>query len=471
MFRSAGELAELVRSGECSATELVRSSLERIDALDGAVGAFVEVDVDGALATAAAIGPGDERPFAGVPIAIKNNRAVRGLRLTQGAALMRDFVAPYDHSVVTRLRRAGFVIVGTTKLPEFGILPVTEPALHGPARNPWDLERTAGGSSGGSAAALAAGMVPIAHGNDGGGSLRIPAACCGLVGLKAQRNRVSTAPELGASALTVDGVLTRTVAETATLLDLLAGYESGDAALAPPPVEPFALTAARSPARLRIAFTTLPPLPDATVDPLCVQATERAAALLESLGHEVEEVTPPWQSEDLLDLFGDYFAVHVAVGVYFAALAGASGEPHAPDMEPLSWALWTRCQSISSVAFQVLQTQIQARMRAVVGYLERYDALLTPALAERPLPIGTIDSAAPDPLSTFTRSGYFTPFTPLFNATGQPAIALPLFQGEDGLPLGVQIAGRPAGEGTLLALAAQLEQAEPWAGRRASVNR
>jgi amidase len=471
MFRSASELAELVRSGECSATELVHSSLERIDALDGAVGAFVEVDVDGALAAAAAIGPGDERPFAGVPIAIKNNRAVRGLRLTQGAALMRDFIAPYDHSVVTRLRRAGFVIVGTTKLPEFGILPVTEPALHGPARNPWDLERTAGGSSGGSAAALAAGMVPIAHGNDGGGSLRIPAACCGLVGLKAQRNRVSTAPELGASALTVDGVLTRTVAETAALLDLVAGYESGDAALAPPPAEPFARTAARPPARLRVAFTTLPPLPDATVDPLCIEATKRAAALLESLGHEVEEVTPPWQSEDLLDLFGDYFAVHVAVGVYFAALAGAGGEPRAADMEPLSWALWRRCQSISSVAFQVLQTQIQARMRAVVGYLEQYDAFLTPALAERPLPLGTIDSAAPDPLSAFTRSGYFTPFTPLFNATGQPAIALPLFQGEDGLPLGVQIAGRPAGEGTLLALAAQLEQAEPWVGRRASFSR
>jgi amidase len=314
-------------------------------------------------------------------------------------------------------------------------------------------------------------MVPIAHGNDGGGSLRIPAACCGLVGLKAQRNRVSTAPELGASALTVDGVLTRTVAETAALLDLVAGYESGDAALAPPPAEPFARTAARPPARLRVAFTTLPPLPDATVDPLCIEATKRAAALLESLGHEVEEVTPPWQSEDLLDLFGDYFAVHVAVGVYFAALAGAGGEPRAADMEPLSWALWRRCQSISSVAFQVLQTQIQARMRAVVGYLEQYDAFLTPALAERPLPLGTIDSAAPDPLSAFTRSGYFTPFTPLFNATGQPAIALPLFQGEDGLPLGVQIAGRPAGEGTLLALAAQLEQAEPWVGRRASFSR
>jgi amidase len=470
MFRSAGALAALVNSGECSATELVSASLEAIDALDATVGAFVEVDADGALATAATIRPGDERPFAGVPIAIKNNRAVRGLCLTQGAALMRDFIAPYDHSVVARLRRAGFVIVGTTKLPEFGILPVTEPVLHGPARNPWDLERTPGGSSGGAAAALAAGMVPIAHGNDGGGSLRIPAACCGLVGLKAQRHRVSPAPELGASALVVDGVLTRTVAETAALLDILAGYESGDAALAPPPAEPFAQAAARDPGKLRIAFTTVPPIPDAQVDRLCVEATARAAALLESLGHQVEEVTLPWQGEDLADLFGDYFAAHVAVGVYLASLAGGKGEPRESEMEPLSWALWQRCQTISAVGFQVLQTQIQARMRALVTFLEHYDALLTPALAERPLPLGTIDSSAPDPLATFARSGYFTPFTPVFNATGQPAIALPLFHGEDGLPLAVQIAGRPAGEGRLLALAAQLEQAHPWIERRASIS-
>src|SRR5579863_6312971 len=216
MFRSPAELAALLRSGELSASELVTESLERIEALDARLGAFIQVDADGALAAAAAITRRDPRPFAGVPIAIKNNRAVRGLPLTQGARLMRDFVAPYDHSVVGRLRDAGFVSVGTTKLPEFGILPVTEPQLHGPARNPWDPSRTPGGSSGGSAAAVAAGMVPLAHGNDGGGSLRIPAACCGLVGLKAQRHRISTAPDLGASLLVTDGVLTRTVAETAT---------------------------------------------------------------------------------------------------------------------------------------------------------------------------------------------------------------------------------------------------------------
>src|ERR1019366_5258910 len=201
-----------------------------------------------------------------------------------------------------------------------GILPVTEPRVHGAARNPWDTERTPGGSSGGSAAAVAAGMVPLAHGNDGGGSLRIPAACGGLVGLKAQPHRVSAAPDLGASPLVLDGVLTRTVADTATLLDLIAGYEVGDAAWIPAPAEPFAATAARPPRNLRIAFTKLPPIPDAPVDPVCAGAVDRAAALAESLGHLVEEVDPPWQSEDLADLFGDYFAAQVSLGFGFSAL-------------------------------------------------------------------------------------------------------------------------------------------------------
>src|SRR5579863_6970216 len=288
MFRSPAELAALLRSGELSASELVTESLERIEALDPELGAFVEVDADGALAAAGAIGRDDPRPFAGVPIAIKNNRAARGLRLTQGSALLREHVASYDHSVIRRLREAGFVIVGTTKLPEFGILPVSEPIAYGPARNPWDTARTPGGSSGGAAAAVASGMVPLAHGNDGGGSLRIPAACCGLVGLKAQRHRVSTAPDQGASPLVIDGVLTRTVAETAQLLDVLAGYVTGDAAWIPPPAEPFARTAATAPAGLRIAFTTTPPIPGAPVDPICASAVERAVALAEGLGHHAE---------------------------------------------------------------------------------------------------------------------------------------------------------------------------------------
>ena len=470
MFRSPAELAALVRAGELSARELVSASLARIEALDPRLGAFVEVDHDGALAAAEAIAPGDGRPFAGVPIAIKNNRAVLGLKLTQGCTLMRDFVAPYDHSVVRRLRAAGFVIVGTTKLPEYGILPVTEPRVHGPARNPWDPSRTPGGSSGGAAAAVAAGMVPIAHGNDGGGSLRIPAACCGLVGLKAQRHRVSAAPDLGASPLVLDGVLSRTVADTAELLDVLAGYELGDAAWIPAPPEPFAQSARRTPQHLRIAFTKLPPIPDAPVEAACAAAVDRAAALAEGLGHHVEEVTPPWQSDDLFDLFGDYFAAQVALGIRYSAMNVGRSEPAAADMEPMSWALWERSRHIDAVQFQLVQTELQSRMRALVAFLDSYDALLTPALAQRPLVLGSLDTAAPEPLETFRRSGYFTPFTPIFNASGQPAIALPLFEGDDGLPLAVQLVGQPAGEGALLALAAALEAAAPGRSRRPPVS-
>jgi amidase len=466
MFRPITELAALVRDGELSARELVSESLGRIEALDPKLNAFADVDTEGAMAAADAIKPGDPRPFAGVPIAIKNNRPVEGRRLTLGCPLMKDFIAPYDHNVVRRIRDAGFVIVGTTTLPEYGILPVTEAQLFGPTRNPWDLERTPGGSSGGSAAAVAAGMVPVAHGNDGGGSTRIPALCCGLVGLKPQRNRISGAPELGDSELVCDGVLTRTVAETALMLDLLAGYEPGDASWAPPPAEPFATAAARAPGALRIAMTTTPPIPDTPVDPVCEDGARRAAALLEQLGHEVEEVKFPWDAAGIAETFGAYFAAHIALSVRYSAMIAGRGEPQAEDMEPMSWALFELCRGIDAAQLLFVQAQLQQYARVLVSFLEPYDALLTPGLAERPVQIGDMDTAAPEPLSTFRRSGRFTPFTAVFNATGQPAIALPLFHGDDGLPLGVQLVGKPAGEGALLGLAAQLEAAQPWDGRR-----
>ena len=477
MFEGAIELARMVRSGKISARELVQTSLERIEELNPALNAFVEVDAERALATADAVAPGDERPFAGVPVAIKNNRPVRGLRLTYGCSLMADYVCEYDHNVTRRLKEAGFVIVGTTTLPEYGILPTSEARIFGATRNPWDLERTPGGSSGGAAAAVASGMVPVAHGNDGGGSIRIPAACCGLVGLKPSRGRISAAPELGDSSLGIDGVLTRTVADTAAILDVLAGYEPGDATWAPPPAEPFALSARRwptlrsrlgppdGPGGLRIAATTLPPAPDAVVDPACAQAVSDAAELLRSLGHEVEEVDPPWQAEGLRELFGVVFSSHIALSIAYSGRV-AGHEPTAEDMEPMSWAIFSMVEAISAVQGLAAAVRLQAFARRLVSFLAPYDALLTPALAERPLPLGTLDTAAPEPMKTFTRSGLFTPFTPVLNASGQPGISLPLFEGEDGLPLGVQIIGRPAGEAGLLALAAQLEGAQPWAHRR-----
>jgi amidase len=466
LFRPVHELAALVRSGELSARELVQASLDRIAELNPSINAFVDVFAEDALAEAGAIQAGDPRPFAGVPIAIKNNRAVAGKRLTFASELAGDFLAPYDHNVVARLKGAGFIVVGTTTLPEWGILPTTETRRFGATRNPWDQSRTPGGSSGGSAAAVASGMVPIAHANDGGGSTRIPAACCGLVGLKPQRGRISLAPEIGHAFLVSDGVLTRTVRETAEVLDVLEGYVLGDMTWAPPPGEPFAKSAKRAPGRLRIAMSTLSPVPGAAVDPVSIQAVQDAAGLLESLGHEVVEADPPWAQENLSRVFTAAFGPAVCSQIRLAEMiAGRSAT--AADMEPLSWALFQLCQSIPSVDALLAEFQLHGVGRALVSWIAEYDALLTPTLAEAPLALGTLNPLdEADPMGAFTRSASFTPFTPPCNISGQPAISLPLYEREDGLPLAVQLIGQPAAEGALLALAAQLEQAHPWAERR-----
>ena len=464
LTRPAGELANLIRDGELGSRELTQACLERIEALNPELGAFVHVDPEGALAAAEAVAPGDPRPFAGVPIAIKDTAAVAGMPFTMGSDIFGDFVPGHDAFLVRRLREAGFVLVGKTNLPEFGIVPVTESRRLGPARNPWDTERTPGGSSGGAAAAVAAGMVPLAHGSDGGGSIRIPAACCGLVGLKPSRGRISRGPDQGDDFLVQDGVLTRTVAETAALLDVLAGYEPGDGTWAPPPAEPFAAAAAREPGRLRIGWTTTAAV-DAPLDPLCERAVTDAAELLASLGHEVEEVQAPWAGQHLLQVFTLVFGTPIAMGLFFGAQVSGR-EPAEELVEPLSWTIWNGIRERSALDYLLARTQLGAFSRSIVALWNDYDVVMTPALAQRPVRIGEIDACSAEPWEDFRRSGQFTPYTAIFNVTGQPAISLPLFAGEDGLPLGVQLAGRPAGEGALLALAAQLEAARPWSGRR-----
>jgi amidase len=464
LFRPATALAQLIRTGEISSHELVEASLARIEALEPELNAFAHFDPDGALAAANLVRPGDERPFAGVPIAIKDTAEVAGWPHTLGSDVFGDFVPAYDSFVVRRLREAGFVLVGKTSLPEFGILPVTEPRRFGPTRNPWDTGRTPGGSSGGAAAAVAAGMVPLAHGSDGGGSIRIPAACCGLVGLKPSRGRVSRGPAQGEDFLVQDGVLSRTVAETAELLDLLAGYETGDASWAPPPPEPFAAAAGREPGRLRIAFTTDAAI-EAELDPQCERAVRDAAELLSSLGHEVQEVDAPWAGQDLLRVFTLVFGTPVGMGVFFGAQV-TSREPSQELVEPLTWTIWNLVRERTALDYLLARTQLSMASRAIVALWNDFDVVMTPALAQRPVRIGEIDGCSDDPWDDFRRSGRFTPYTATFNVTGQPAISLPLFQGEDGLPLGIQLAGRPADEATLLSLAAQLEAAHPWADRR-----
>jgi amidase len=464
LFKPATELAALIRTGQITSAELVAAALERIEALQPTLNAFTHIDADGALAAAGAVTAGDPRPFAGVPIAIKDTASVAGMPYTMGSDLFGDFVPGHDAFLVRRLRDAGFVIVGKTNMPEFGILPVSEPRRYGPVRNPWDTDRTPGGSSGGAAAAVASGMLPLAHGSDGGGSIRIPASCCGLVGLKPTRGRVSRGPDQGDDFLVQDGVLTRTVAETAELLDVLAGYEVGDATWAPPPPEPFAAAAGRDPGRLRIGVTTTAAI-EAPLDPACAQAVRDAAELLTELGHDVEEIAAPWGEDDLLQTFTLAFGTPIAMGIFFGGMV-TGREPSAELIEPLSWIMWEGIRERSALDYLLARTQLTNVSRGIIGLWETYDVVLTPGLAQRPVPIGEIDACSDDPWEDFRRSGQFTPYTAIFNVTGQPAISVPLFHGDDGLPLPVQLAGRPADEATLLSLAAQLEAARPWADRR-----
>ena len=466
LFRPVDELAALVRSGEISSRELVQASLDRIEAVNPKVNAFVDVFAEEALAAADAVSPGDDRPLAGVPIAIKNNVPMAGKRLTFGSGFAEGLVPPFDHNVVTRLRdRAGGIVVGTTTLPEWGIQPVTETRRFGATRNPWDLDRTPGGSSGGSAAAVASGMVPLAHGNDGGGSIRIPAACCGLVGLKPSRGRVSMAPAAGEQFLSSDGVLTRTVRETALALDILAGHELGDASWAPPATVPFLDAVGRQAGRLTIGVMVDPPLPDVPVDGDCLAAVREAAGLLENLGHTVVETAPPFRSAELMVPFTAVFGpMNCSLMLIASQVAGR--EPSVDDMERLSMWLWETCRGIDSVSAYAAMLQLQGTARQVVQWADQFDVVLTPSLAQPPLPIGTLDPDREDPREVFREAGHFTPFTPITNITGQPAISLPLSHRDDGLPLGIHLLGRPTDEATLLTLGAQLEAARPWADRR-----
>jgi amidase len=468
LFRPATELAALVRGGELSARELVEASLARIEEVDGRVNAFTLVDADAALSAADGIRAGDERPFAGVPIGIKDlYTPVAGLAMSQGSELFGDYAPDYDGYLVRRIREAGFVIVGKTSSPELGIVPFTEPRRFGPTRNPWNLDRTPGGSSGGSAAAIAAGMVPIAHGSDGGGSIRIPSACCGLVGLKPSRGRISRGPDLGDSFLSTDGMLTRTVEDSARSLDVMAGYEPGDATWAPPPAEPFASAAGRDPGRLRIGLVLKPPI-EAQLDPICERAARDGAELLGRLGHEVEEVDPPWGrdgDQHLLALFTVLYAANIGLGVAFSGVVSGQ-EPARERMEALTWEMFQRGLAQSSIEYMAALSQLQRYTRELVEFASRFDLLLTPALAQRPLEIGAIDTDGPEPMVGFAQTGVFTPFTAVFNVTGQPAISLPLFHGEDGMPAAVQLAAPPLGEATLISLAAQLEAEQRWQERR-----
>lgn len=458
------EQAAAVRAEEVSPVELTEHYLRRIDELDATLGAYVTVTADRALADAAADEaallerPSDLPALHGVPVPVKDLAATRGVRTTYGSAAYARFVPDWDDTVVALLRAAGTVLLGKTSTPEFGAPCYTEPAVAPPARTPWDLTRSAGGSSGGAAAAVAAGLASAAHGSDGGGSCRIPASVCGVVGLKPSRGRVSLGPvKADVSGLPTDGVLARTVADCAALLDAIAQPVPGDPypAAPLPPGETFLAAAGRDPGRLRVARYLDPVIDDAPVHSECAQAYEHASWLLERLGHDVEDVPRPFDPA-MVPVFEVVWAVLTTL------------TPVAPSDEqllrPLTRWLRGRGAATSAPQFALAMVAMQQAARRAVAALAPYDAVLTPTLAQPPVPVGALRDDA-DPARDFAAQERFSPYAAVWNVTGMPAISLPLWWSSDGLPIGVMLAARRGEEARMLALAAQLEAAEPWRDR------
>jgi amidase len=458
-FLSATEQARLVRTGDVSSVELVQLYLDRIERIDPELNAFVTARGEEALADArAADTASDDAPFRGVPIAVKDLTATAGTRTTYSCRALADNVPDFDTAVVRRIREAGFVIVGKTNTPEFGTIAFTESELNGDTRNPWDPERTPGGSSGGSAAALAAGLVPLAHGTDGGGSIRIPASCCGVFGLKPARGRVSPAPFHSLEGLSTAGPISRSVEDAARFLDVLAGYEPGDPWWTPEPERPFADEAGVDPGRLRIAVASRPPI-DTPVHEDCAAALRSAAALLEDLGHDVVEAAPPWGENELIDSF--IVVWQVSPTLY----------PIDPEhLTPLNRGLVEAARRTSSEEYANATMHLQETARRIVAFWSEVDVVLTPTLALPPVPIGWQLEGVDGAIEQLRRNTVFTPFTAVANLTGLPAMSLPLHGDGEGLPIGVQAIGGPAGEATLIRLASQLEAARPWSLNRPPIS-
>lgn len=455
-FTPAVEQARLIRTKEVSPLELVELYLQRIQQFDAQLGSYFTVMADTALADAKAkteqLSQGEIAnlpPFFGVPISIKDLNAVAGVRCTYGSRVLMDKIANYDDGVVMRIKQAGFVILGKTATSELGSLPYTEPLGFPPARNPWNLDYTPGGSSGGAAAATAAGLCPIAQGSDGGGSVRGPAACCGLVGIKPARGRISYAP-VGdhLNGLATNGPLARTVADAAALLDVMSGYITGDPYWLPPPETSFLNATHQQLGQLRIAFSTTI-LPVGSADAVREQAILETVSLLEGMGHIVESACP-----DFSELIKPFAKV-------WQAAPGVSGIP-GEYLEPMN--RWMLGQSGSAGEYLQAVAQLQMISRRIVAFFDTYDVLLVPTYMHGPMRIGEWANLSPEEI--FQKIVSWIAPCPPFNATGQPGISVPMGFDADGLPVGVQLVGRPAAETTLIALAAQLEAAKPWIHHR-----
>ena len=458
--------AELIRRGAATPRELVDAAIARIERHNPELGAVVTPMYEQARATCDTAADG---PFRGVPILIKDLGAtVGGVPQAQGTWPLKrmKYTPAVDSHLVAALKRAGFVIVGKSNTSELGIVPAAEPPPWPPTKNPYDLTRGSGGSSGGSACAVAAGLVPIAHANDGGGSIRIPASCCGLFGLKPSRGRVSLDPGPGSEAtLVAEHVVARSVRDSAAVLDIIAGMRPGDPYTAPTQLSPFLAELTAPTPRLRIAYATQHIGVQGGVSdshPDCVAAVHHTAKLLADLGHHVEAAEiPETHDPEFVPRFLTLWFVGVSTRI--DELAKLIGRPvTADEVEPLTWTLSELGRMINAPAYANAVTWISNQTRAIAKFFTRYDLWLTPTVTSPPMPLGTFSSTPDDPLAGIMNAGDFAPFTALFNATGQPACSVPLFHNAAGLPIGVQLAAAYGREDLLLRTAAQLEVVQPF---------
>jgi Asp-tRNA(Asn)/Glu-tRNA(Gln) amidotransferase A subunit family amidase len=462
-------LAELVRKGEVTPAELLECALVRARRHDPALGCLVHLDPERGRRAIARLPA--SAPFRGVPFLLKDLHAYdAGAPVTFGSRLFRDFVPDHDSELVARYKRAGLVIFGRSTSPEFGLTSTTESALYGPTRNPWNLAHTPGGSSGGAAAAVAAGILPLANASDGGGSIRIPASCCGLFGLKPTRGRTPMGPDVGEGwgGLSTVHAVSRTVRDSAALLDATAGPDTGAPYFAERPRRPWLDEVGANPGRLRIAWQ-VEGWNGAPTHPDCARAAEDAARLCAELGHEVE------QSELEVDREALGRAVQAVIGSNTRATVedrvAVLGRPLAPDdIEPITRAMVERAREVTGAEYARGVRVIHATGRQVARFLERYDVLLTPTMATPPLPLGRLSLSRTDMDGYVEDVGRTVAFTSLFNIAGNPAMSLPLSWNGQGLPIGVQFAGRYGDEATLFRLAGQLERARPWFDRRPALS-
>jgi amidase len=457
--------ADLVARGEVSPLELVEAAIARIAEVNPKINAVVTPMFDEARKRASGALPGG--PLRGVPYLLKDLMATyAGVPHSHGSTFLRNYVPTVDSELVVRLKRAGLVVIGKTNTPEFGILPTTEPKAFGPCRNPWNPGHSVGGSSGGSAAAVAARIVPAAHANDGGGSIRIPASCCGVFGLKPTRARNPLGPDFGDSlgGLVSEHAVTISVRDSAVLLDATAGPDVGDPYWAPPPERPYREEVGRDPGKMRLIFTTTSPT-ETPVHPECVAAVLEAAETCRRLGHDVEEYAPRIDPAGLNDAFIKVYAAgHSAELEHFIQVVGR--RPAEGEVEPLTESLRALGSQLSGADYLLAIQQLQLVSREIARALEPYDAWITPTTPAPPPPLGQFEPTPDNPLAGLIRASEVAPFTAIGNMTGLPAMSVPLAWSRSGLPIGIQFFARFGDEGSLFRLAAQLEAERPWKDRR-----